>query len=130
MASETRSTFPLAAGGQSVLEPTRPPTAALVAGLMARHRPTLFFAVPTFYAALLAADIPDTTFESLRHAVSAGEALPAELFLRFRDRFGVEILDGIGSTELTHIFISNRAGARGAGSIGNSRQRPRRAHPR
>ena len=111
-------TFPLAAGGQSVLEPTRPPTAALVAGLMARHRPTLFFAVPTFYAALLAADIPDTTFESLRHAVSAGEALPAELFLRFRDRFGVEILDEIGSTELTHIFISNRAGHAVPGASG------------
>jgi benzoate-CoA ligase family protein len=111
-------TFPLAAGGQSVLEPTRPPTAALVAGLMARHRPTLFFAVPTFYAALLAADIPDTTFASLRHAVSAGEALPAELFLRFRDRFGVEILDGIGSTELTHIFISNRAGHTVPGASG------------
>jgi benzoate-CoA ligase family protein len=111
-------TFPLAAGGQSVLEPTRPPTAALVAGLMAQHRPTLFFAVPTFYAALVAADIPDTTFSSLRHAVSAGEALPAELFLRFRDRFGVEILDGIGSTELTHIFISNRSGHAVPGASG------------
>ncbi len=111
-------TFPLAAGGQSILEPTRPPTAALVAGLMARHRPTLFFAVPTFYAALVAADIPDTTFASLRHAVSAGEALPAELFVRFRDRFGVEILDGIGSTELTHIFISNRAGRAAPGASG------------
>jgi len=102
--------FPLAAGAETVLEPTRPPTPALVASLMERHQPTLFFAVPTFYAALLAAEIPDTTFRSLRQAVSAGEALPAELFLRFRDRFGVEVLDGIGSTELTHIFISNRAG--------------------
>jgi benzoate-CoA ligase family protein len=102
--------FPLAVGAQAVLEPARPPTPALVAALMDRHRPTLFFAVPTFYAALVAADIPDTTFASLRHAVSAGEALPAEMFLRFRERFGVEILDGIGSTELTHIFISNRPG--------------------
>ena len=111
-------TFPLAAGAQAVLEPTRPPTPALVAALMDLHRPTLFFAVPTFYAALVNADIPDTTFGSLRQAVSAGEALPAELFLRFRERFGVEILDGIGSTELTHIFISNRAGHAVPGASG------------
>jgi benzoate-CoA ligase family protein len=111
-------TFPLAAGAEAVLEPTRPPTPALVAALMDRHRPTLFFAVPTFYAALIAADIPDTTFGSLRQAVSAGEALPAELFLRFRERFGVEILDGIGSTEMTHIFISNRAGHAVPGASG------------
>ena len=111
-------TFPLAAGAEAVLEPTRPPTPAMVAALMDRHRPTLFFAVPTFYAALLAADIPDTTFSSLRHAVSAGEALPAELFTRFRDRFGVEILDGIGSTEMTHIFISNRPGRAVPGASG------------
>ena len=93
-------TFPLAAGAEAVLEPTRPPTPALVAALMEQHRPTLFFAVPTFYASLVTAEIPDATFASLRNAVSAGEALPAELFLRFRERFGVEILDGIGSTEL------------------------------
>jgi benzoate-CoA ligase family protein len=111
-------TFPLAAGAEAVLEPTRPPTPALVAALMERHRPTLFFAVPTFYAALLAADIPDTTFRSLRQAVSAGEALPAEMFLRFRERFGVEILDGIGSTEMTHIFISNRSGRAVPGASG------------
>jgi benzoate-CoA ligase family protein len=111
-------TFPLAAGAEAVLEPTRPPTPALVAALMARRLPTLFFAVPTFYAALVTADIPDTTFASLRHAVSAGEALPAELFHRFRERFGVEILDGIGSTELTHIFISNRPGQAVPGASG------------
>jgi benzoate-CoA ligase family protein len=111
-------TFPLAAGAQAVLEPSRPPIPELVAALMERHRPTLFFAVPTLYAALIAADIPDTTFGSLRQAVSAGEALPAELFLRFRERFGVEILDGIGSTEMTHIFISNRAGHAVPGASG------------
>ena len=111
-------TFPLAAGAEAVLEPTRPPTPALVAALMERHEPTLFFAVPTFYAALLASDIPDATFESLRQAVSAGEALPADLFLRFRERFGVEILDGIGSTEMTHIFISNRSGQAVPGASG------------
>jgi benzoate-CoA ligase family protein len=111
-------TFPLAAGAEAVLEPTRPPTPARVAALMERHRPTLFFAVPTFYATLIAADMPDTTFGSLRQAVSAGESLPAELFLRFRERFGVEILDGIGSTEMTHIFISNRSGHAVPGASG------------
>jgi benzoate-CoA ligase family protein len=110
--------FPLAVGAQAVLEPTRPPTPALIASLVDRHHPTLFFAVPTFYSALLASDLPDTTFTTLRQAVSAGEALPAELFLRFRDRFGVEILDGIGSTEMTHIFISNRRGAAVPGASG------------
>ncbi|MFI5286257.1 MAG: benzoate-CoA ligase family protein [Candidatus Dormibacteria bacterium] len=111
-------TFPLAAGAEAVLEPTRPPTPALVAALMEQHRPTLFFAVPTFYASLVTAEIPDATFASLRNAVSAGEALPAELFQRFRERFGVEILDGIGSTELTHIFISNRPGQAVPGASG------------
>jgi benzoate-CoA ligase family protein len=111
-------TFPLAAGARAILEPTRPPTPALVAGLMERQRPTLFFAVPTFYATLLNSDIPDATFAPLRQAVSAGEALPAELFLRFRDRFGVEILDGIGSTEMTHIFVSNRRGQAVPGASG------------
>ena len=113
-------TFPLSAGAQTILEPTRPPTPALVAGLMQKHRPTLFFAVPTFYAAVLAADLPDATFSSLRQAVSAGEALPAELFARFKERFGVEILDGIGSTEMTHIFISNRPGQAVPGASGTA----------
>ena len=111
-------TFPLSAGARSILEPTRPPTPALIAGLVERHQPTLFFAVPTFYAALVASDIPDATFAPVRQAVSAGEALPAELFLRFRDRFGVEILDGIGSTEMTHIFVSNRRGRAVPGASG------------
>ncbi|HEY6782148.1 MAG TPA: benzoate-CoA ligase family protein, partial [Candidatus Dormibacteraeota bacterium] len=112
-------TFPLAAGAAAVLEPTRPPTPALVAALMEQHRPTRFFAVPTFYAALVAADIPDNTFASLRQAISAGEALPGELFHRFRERFGVAILDGIGSTEMTHIFISNRDGHAVPGASGS-----------
>ncbi|MBV8194178.1 MAG: AMP-binding protein, partial [Candidatus Dormibacteraeota bacterium] len=101
-------TFPLAAGASTVLEPSRPPKPQVVAELVQRHRPTLFFAVPTFYAALLNANLPGTTFNCVRQAVSAGEALPAELYTRFREQFGVEILDGIGSTEMTHIFISNR----------------------
>jgi benzoate-CoA ligase family protein len=101
--------FPMAVGASAVLEPTRPPTPARVAEIVRTEQPTLFFAIPTFYAALNASDIPDDTFASVRLAVSAAEALPAETWHRFHDRFGVEILDGIGSTEMTHIFISNRA---------------------
>jgi benzoate-CoA ligase family protein len=101
--------FPFSVGATSVLEPTRPPTPALVAEVVRRERPTLFFCIPTFYAALLAADLPADTFASVRLAVSAAEPLPAEIYHRFLHRFGVPILDGIGSTELAHIFISNRA---------------------
>lgn len=110
--------FPLSAGAAAILEPTRPPSPALVAEIVATERPTLFFSVPTFYAHLLAAELERETFASVRQAVSAGEALPAELFERFRERFGVEILDGIGSTELTHVFISNRSGEARPGSSG------------
>jgi benzoate-CoA ligase len=105
--------FPFSVGALSVLEPTRPPTPKLVGEIVARERPTLFFCIPTFYAALLASDLPDDTFASVRYAVSAAEPLPAETYQRFLDRFGVQILDGIGSTELTHIFISNRGGVGG-----------------
>ncbi|MFL5927700.1 MAG: benzoate-CoA ligase family protein [Gaiellaceae bacterium] len=101
-------TFPLAAGASAVLEPTRPPRPSSVADVARFEKPTLFFSVPTFYASLLAADLPADAFASVRLAVSAGEPLPAELYNRFLERFGVEILDGIGSTELTHIYISNR----------------------
>lgn len=110
--------FPLASGSTAILEPARPPTPALVAELALRERPTLFYAVPTFYAALLRAGLPPETFASVRLAVSAGEALPGELLLRFRERFGVEILDGIGSTELLHIYVSNRPGEARPGTTG------------
>jgi benzoate-CoA ligase family protein len=110
--------FPFAAGATAVLEAPRPPTSARVAEVVTATRPTLFFAIPTFYAALNASDIADDTFASVRHAVSAAESLPAETWQRFRERFGVEILDGIGSTEMAHIFISNRPGAIRPGSSG------------
>ena len=74
------------------------------------HRPTLFFAGPTYYAALLNADLPADAFTSVRECVSAGEAFPASLFERFTSHFGVEMLDGIGSTEMLHLFISGRPG--------------------
>jgi benzoate-CoA ligase family protein len=103
-------TFPLMAGASAVVEPTRPPSAALIADVVRKFRPTLFFCLPTVYAALLASDVPDNTFGSVRYGISAAEPLPADIFHRFRDRFGVEILDGIGSTEMTHIFVSNWPG--------------------
>lgn len=110
--------FPLAAGATAVLDPARP-TPASVAARLAEDRPTLFFAGPTFFAALLhSQDIADDAFASVRFAVSAGEALPGELFTRFRDRFGIEIVDGIGSTEALHIFLSNRPGAVRPGTTG------------
>jgi benzoate-CoA ligase len=110
--------FPLAVGASAVLEPTRPPTPKLVSSMMEHEQPTLLFSVPTSYAALLAAELAPSTFASVRRAVSAGEALPADVFERFRERFGIEIIDGIGSTEMTHIFISNRPGGTVPGASG------------
>jgi benzoate-CoA ligase len=90
--------------------------------MIERYRPTLFYSVPTGYGMMLAhgpeAGKPDFDLGSLRQAVSAGEALPPALFERFRTRFSVEILDGIGSTEILHIFISNRPGDVRPGSSG------------
>jgi len=100
-------TFPFSVGATAVHEPTRPPTPQLVAGIVTSERPTLFFCIPTFYAALLASDLADDVFASVRFGVSAAEALPSETFERFRNRFGVTILDGIGSTEQLHIYLSN-----------------------
>ncbi|MGH3344627.1 MAG: benzoate-CoA ligase family protein, partial [Carbonactinosporaceae bacterium] len=99
--------FPLSVGARAVLDPARP-TPDGVAARLVEERPTLFYGVPTFYAALLGSDVPRDAFSSVRFAVSAGEPLPAELYRRFLDRFGVHILDGIGSTEALHIFLSNR----------------------
>ena len=110
--------FPLAVGATTILWPG-PPAAATVYEIIERHRPTLFFSVPTGYAMLLAQQRePEFDLSSLRAAISAGEALPPPLFERFRDRFGIEIVDGIGSTEALHMFISNRPGATRPGSSG------------
>jgi benzoate-CoA ligase family protein len=102
-------TFPLWVGATAVLNDKRPgPDSSFP--LIARHRPTLYFGVPTLYAAYLqhfAKEKPDLSF--IRHCVSAGEALPAEILRRWHEETGVWILDGIGSTEALHIFISNRA---------------------
>jgi benzoate-CoA ligase len=109
--------FPFSVGATVILEPG-PPSPAAVAALVTAERPTLFFATPTFYAGLLAAGLPEDTFASVRQGVSAGEGLPAPVLERFRARFGVEILDGLGSTEALHIFLSNRAGAVVPGTSG------------
>jgi benzoate-CoA ligase family protein len=111
--------FPFFVGASSVLKPERA-TPELVYQLITTERPTVLFTAPTFYAALLAYPEPSFAYDlsSLRFAVSAGEALPKPLFDAWKKRFGTEILDGIGSTEMLHIFISNRAGSARGGTSG------------
>jgi len=104
-------TFPMAVGAGSVLLPDRPTPDAVLA-IMRRHDPTMLFGVPTLYAAMLAHPGlgPGAGSARLRRCVSAGEALPEAVARRWLERVGVELLDGIGSTEMLHIFISNRPG--------------------
>jgi len=122
--------FPLSVGASAVLCPDRP-TPETVFAYLRDFRPTVFFGVPTLYASMLEwadrrdraagrAPDPDADHElaSVRLCISAGEALPAELFQRWKRRFGREILDGIGSTEMLHIFLSNRPGEVRPGSTG------------
>ncbi len=102
-------TFPMSVGASAVFLPERP-TADAVLDMMRRHRPTIFGGVPTLYASLLAnAGIgPGAGSDRLRRCISAGEALPAEIGHRWKSMVGLDILDGIGSTEMLHIFVSNR----------------------
>ena len=130
--------FPLAVGGTSILWPGSPKPQH-VFEIIGRHRPTLFFSVPSNFATLLAYErdqvamathgapgaqnTPDQSalefdLSSVRYGISAGESLPAALFHRFKQRFGVEILDAIGSTEVLHMFIANRPGGVRPGSSG------------
>ena len=111
--------FPLRLGGATVLLPDRP-TPEKVFATIDRHQPTVFYSVPTSYAALLHAAEKEgrTSLGRVRMCVSAGEPLPKHIFEKWLERFGVEILDGIGSTEILHIFISNRPGHARAGSTG------------
>jgi benzoate-CoA ligase family protein len=100
----------VAVGATTVLMPGRP-TPDAVADLLRRHPVTAFFGVPTFYAAFLAsAAAPARDELKLRICVSAGEALPKDVGRRWSERYGVDILDGLGSTEMLHIFLSNRIG--------------------
>ncbi len=111
-------TFPFAVGASVVLVATRPPTPTLVADTIQAEQPTIFFCIPTFYAALVNSGLPSDTFSSVRLACSAAESLPAETFNRFQDLFGVTILDGIGSTEMLHVYLSNTPSAVRAGTSG------------
>ncbi len=101
-------TFPMAVGATAVLMAERP-TPASVCMRLRQHQPTVFYGVPTLYASMLASpDLPQKNELQLRCCTSAGEALPEEIGKRWRKHFDVDILDGIGSTEMLHIFLSNR----------------------
>ncbi len=100
--------FPLLVGATSVLMAERPTPRAIM-NILHKHNPSIFFGVPTLYAALLADknSAPQNGSNRLRQCVSAGEALPEEVGTSWKQRFGVDILDGVGSTEMLHIFLSN-----------------------
>ncbi len=102
-------TFPMAVGASAVFLPDRP-TPDAVMGVMGAHHPTIFAGVPTLFAAMLANPHigPGAGSDRLRRCISAGEALPEDIGHRWRAMVGVDILDGIGSTEMLHIFVSNR----------------------
>jgi benzoate-CoA ligase len=113
--------FPMFAGASAVLSPHRP-TPELVFRYLERFRPTVFFGIPTLYGQMLeykakqdrekgSKPDPNANHElsSVRICVSAGEALPPDIYLRWKQRFGVDILDGIGSTEMLHIFPTGPA---------------------
>ena len=103
-------TFPLSVGATVVLMAERP-TPDATFERWARHQPTVFFGAPTGFAGMLASPrLPPRSAVSLRMCSSAGEALPAEIAQRFKAHFGCDIIDGIGSTEMLHIFLSNRPG--------------------
>ena len=111
-------TFPLSVGATTVLLPSRPAPAD-VFRILREYKPTIFYGVPTLYAALLAdANRPKKSEIALRVCASAGEALPAEIGQRWTAEYGCEILDGIGSTEMLHIFLSNRPGKVRYGTTG------------
>jgi benzoate-CoA ligase len=111
-------TFPFSVGATAVLMAERP-TPAAVARRLVERQATIFYGVPTLYGAMLAsADMPPRERLALRLSTSAGEALPAEFGERWKRATGSDILDGIGSTEMLHIFISNRRDALRYGSSG------------
>jgi benzoate-CoA ligase family protein len=109
--------FPLSAGAAGVLLPqaSRP---GLIAETAAKHGATLFFGGPTFFASMLRAGLPPDALAGVRLAASAGEVLPAALYERWTRHFGIDIIDGIGMTEMLHIFLSNAPGAVRPGTTG------------
>ena len=119
-------TFPMSVGATVILMAERPTPAATFKRWTgdtpfqgAKQRPTIFFGAPTGFAGMLASPLlPAREAVSLRLCSSAGEALPADLGERFRGHFGIDIIDGIGSTEMLHIFLSNRPGQVRYGTTG------------
>jgi benzoate-CoA ligase len=113
--------FPFHVGATTILYPERP-KAQVILETAQRYRPTLFFSVPTLYAQMLheVEQGAGYNLSSVRLAVSAAEPLPGDIFRRWKERFGVEILDGIGSTEVLHIYLSARAGQVRPGSTGQA----------
>src|SRR4030065_1316864 len=122
--------LPMSVGGSAVLNPDAP-TPETVFRHLERFRPTVFFGIPTLYGQMLEVKAkqdnqrgtkPDPNanheFSSVRICVSAGEALPTDIYTRWKQRFGVDIIDGIGSTEMLPIFLSNRMGDIRPGSTG------------
>jgi benzoate-CoA ligase family protein len=113
--------FPFHVGATTILQAAKPHAKTILAAAQA-NRPTLFFSVPTLYAAMLQEVEQGRSYDlgSIRLAVSAAEPLPADIFRRWKEHFGIEILDGIGSTEALHIYLSARAGQVRPGSTGQA----------
>jgi benzoate-CoA ligase family protein len=109
--------FPLSVGAACVLLPS-PSRPDLIAETAVKHGATLFFGGPTFFANMLRAGLPADALGGVRLAASAGEALPASLYTRWTAQFGIDIIDGIGMTEMLHIFLSNAPGAVRPGTTG------------
>lgn len=109
--------FPLSAGATAILEPA-PSRPDLLAERVTAHRATLFFAGPTFFANMLRAGLSPRALKGVRLAASAGEPLPEALYRRWSEHFGIDILDGIGMTEMLHIFLSNQEGRVRPGTTG------------
>jgi benzoate-CoA ligase family protein len=113
-------TFSLSVGATTVLLGERP-TPDSVAALLRKHPITVFYAVPTFYAAFLASpNVPKRDEVKIRRCISAGEALPDEIARRWKERYGVEISDGLGTTEMLHIYLTNRPGDTKYGTTGKA----------
>jgi 4-hydroxybenzoate-CoA ligase len=103
--------IPMSVGATTILMPQRPTPGSILATLH-RFNPTLFFGVPTLYAAMLAdpACCPENASSHLRLCISAGEALPRDIGQNWQNRMGIDIVDGVGSTEMLNAFLSNRPG--------------------
>ena len=110
--------FPFSVGATTVLFPDRP-TPAVLFDQIRRHRPTILVTGPSAINAMVSDPAAvDADLSSLRFATSAGEALPETLYHRWKDRFGIELLDGLGTAEMWHIFVTNRLGDVKVGTVG------------